>query len=56
MGVILINHGDESFIIKKGDRIAQIVFQKVEKFNLIAINKLSETIRGEGGFDSTGTN
>jgi dUTP pyrophosphatase len=56
IGVILINHGDEPFVINKGDRIAQIVFQKVEKYNLISISKLSETARGEGGFQSTGIN
>lgn len=53
IGVILINLSTEPFTIKKGDRIAQIVFQKVEKFNLNIVNQLSETIRGEGGFGST---
>jgi len=54
IGVILINLGDESFNIKKGDRIAQIVFQKVEKFDLKIVDKLSETVRGEDGFGHTG--
>lgn len=56
IGVILINLGQEPFLIKKGDRIAQIVFQEVKKFDLNVVNKLSDTIRGEGGFNSTGTN
>ena len=55
IGVILINLSQKPFIIKKGDRIAQIVFQKVEKFDLEIVDKLSDTVRGEGGFDSTGT-
>ncbi|MFA5559303.1 MAG: dUTP diphosphatase [Methanofastidiosum sp.] len=54
IGVILINLGNESFVIKKGDRVAQIVFNKVEKFDLQVVDKLSETIRGEDGFNSTG--
>lgn len=54
IGVILINLGKESFVIKKGDRIAQLVFHKVEKFNLNVVDKLSDTNRGEGGFNSTG--
>lgn len=54
VGVILINLGKYPFTIKKGDRIAQLVFQKVEKFDLKVVDKLSETIRGEGGYGSTG--
>jgi dUTP pyrophosphatase len=54
VGVILINLGEYPFTIKKGDRIAQLVFQKVEKFDLKVVDKLSETIRGEGGYGSTG--
>jgi len=53
IGVILINMSNEPFIIKKGDRIAQMVFQKVEKFNLNIVDKLQDTLRGEGGFGST---
>lgn len=54
VGVILINLNNEAFTIKKGDRIAQMVFQKVEKFDLKIVDKLSETLRGEGGYGSTG--
>jgi len=53
IGVILINHGEQDFLIKKGDKIAQMVFQKVEKFNLNIVDKLQGTLRGEGGFGST---
>ena len=54
IGVILINLGNERVKIKQGDRIAQLVFHKVEKFNLQVIDKLSDTARGEDGFNSTG--
>lgn len=53
IGVVLINMGSEPFKIKQGDRIAQLVFQEVKKFDLNIVDKLSETIRGEGGFGST---
>ena len=55
MGVILINHGDTDFIIRKGDRIAQAVLSKVYQAELIEVQKLNETDRGEKGFGSTGT-
>lgn len=54
LGVILINHGKEDFEVKKGDRIAQIVFNKFETAELVEVDELSETERGEGGFGSTG--
>jgi dUTP pyrophosphatase len=53
--VILINHDlVEVFRIKKGDRIAQLLIQKVERAELIEVDALSESERGEGGFGSTG--
>ncbi|WP_313756518.1 dUTP diphosphatase [Tissierella sp.] len=52
--VILINLGKESYIINKGDRIAQMVFIKYEKATLIIADDLDETIRGEGGFGHSG--
>lgn len=52
--VILINHGKEDFIIKNGDRIAQIVFIKYEKAELEIVESLEDTERSEGGFGSTG--
>jgi len=54
IGIILINHGQESFNINNGDRIAQIIFSPVVKVNLSITENLDETIRGEGGFGSTG--
>lgn len=52
--VILINLGKESYIINKGDRIAQIVFIKYEKATLIEVDDLDETTRGDGGFGHSG--
>ena len=53
VGVILFNTSDEDFDIKAGDRIAQIVLNKVEQINWVEVDKLDETERGEGGFGHT---
>ena len=52
--VLLINLGDGPVRIKRGDRIAQIVFKRVVKARLKQTEVLSRTARGEGGFGSTG--
>lgn len=53
--MILINHDPkESFLVKRGDRIAQLVFQKVERAEFIEVNELPGSDRGSGGFGSTG--
>ena len=52
--VIIYNHGDTDFIINNGDRIAQMVLSPVAKMELEETNNLSETIRGDSGFGSTG--
>ena len=52
--IILINLSTEEQIIQPGDRIAQMVIQKVEKIEWKESVELQETIRGEGGFGSTG--
>jgi dUTP pyrophosphatase len=54
--VLLINLGREPFTIRKGDRIAQMVFKNVIRANWIEVEKLPETVRGDGGFGSTGIN
>jgi dUTP pyrophosphatase len=51
---ILINHGIEDFVIKDGDRIAQMVIQIVPKVEIVTVNMLSESSRGKGGLGSTG--
>ena len=52
--IIIYNHGKEDFIVNNGDRIAQIVLAPVIKMELEETNSLPETVRGEGGFGSTG--
>ncbi|MFM8192117.1 MAG: dUTP diphosphatase [Actinomycetota bacterium] len=53
--IILINHDpQETFSIKRGDRIAQLVFQKVESAEFIEVETLPGSGRGDGGFGSTG--
>jgi len=55
IGVILINHGKNTFIITPGMRIAQIVLARVERANFCLWESLISTSRGEGGFGHTGT-
>ena len=55
IGVVLINHDlHESFQVKKGDRIAQLVIQKVENSNFKIVSQLPESERSAGGYGSTG--
>ena len=52
--IILFNHGHENFIINNYDRIAQMVLTPIVKMELEETNELPESVRGEGGFGSTG--
>ena len=52
--VIIYNHGKENFIINNKDRIAQMILTPVIKMELEEINDLPKTVRGKGGFGSTG--
>ena len=52
--VILFNFGEDDFIIKRGDRIAQMILSKVYRANLILTDELNGSTRGEGGFGHTG--
>jgi len=54
IGVLLINHGDADFTIRRGERIAQMVIAPVSQAPLKAVAALSQTVRGGGGFGSTG--
>ena len=54
LGVILINHGEEDFVIERGDRIAQLVVAPVQRAKMVLVDELDETNRGAGGFGSTG--
>ena len=52
--IILFNHGNENFTINNNDRIAQMVLTPIIKMDLDETNELPETVRGKGGFGSTG--
>jgi dUTP pyrophosphatase len=52
--IILINLSDTDFVINSGERVAQIVFAKCEQMEVVNVESLSETERGEGGFGHTG--
>ena len=52
--IILYNHGNNDFTVNNGDRIAQMILAPVIKIELEETNNLPETIRGKGGFGSTG--
>ena len=54
IGVGLINHGDENFVVTRGDRIAQLFFMPVLHASFLVSETLDETERGEGGFGHTG--
>ncbi len=54
IGVLLINHGDAPFSIRRGERIAQLVIAAVVQAELVPASSLSATERGSGGFGSTG--
>jgi dUTP pyrophosphatase len=54
VGVVLINHGSEPFVIRRGERIAQLVIAPVQRAQLSAAIALAETSRGTGGYGSTG--
>jgi dUTP pyrophosphatase len=52
--VVLVNHGDEPFRVAPGDRVAQILLQRVERAAFAAVASIDDTERGGGGFGSTG--
>jgi len=56
VGVVMFNHSEVEVTIKAGDRVAQLVCEKISYPDIQVLDTLDETIRGEGGFGSTGTN
>jgi len=52
--VLLINHGKEAFVVKSGERIAQMVSSKYQRVEWESVNRLSDTERGSGGYGSSG--
>src|SRR5437763_836788 len=55
IGVLLINHGSEPFVVRRGERIAQLVIARVGRAQLLPVDSLPRTSRGAGGWGSTGT-
>jgi len=56
VGVVMFNHADVEFVVKRGDRVAQLVCEKISYPDLQVLDTLDETVRGVAGFGSTGTN
>lgn len=54
IGIIVINWGPEPFMIRKGDRVAQLVLSKIYQAVPLEVEKLDDTSRGDGGFGHTG--
>ena len=52
--IILFNHGNSEFVIKNKDRVAQMILIPVQKMELEEVENLPDTVRGKGGFGSTG--
>ena len=54
VGVVMFNHADEDLQITMGDRVAQLVVEQISTDDLVVVDDLDDTERGEGGFGSTG--
>lgn len=54
IGIIMINFGEEPFIIRKGDRIAQMVIARIYHARIVETDDLDSTVRGNGGFGHSG--
>ena len=56
MGAVLFNFGNEDFVVNMGDRIAQLIFEKIKTPEIKEMDDLEGTDRGASGYGSTGTN
>lgn len=54
--MLLFNHAETDFEIKEGDRVAQLVLERISTPEVVEVEELAESVRGAGGFGSTGTN
>ena len=54
VGIVLVNHGQEPFVVRHGERTAQLVIAEVAQAQLVEVASLDETARGDGGYGSTG--
>lgn len=52
--VLLFNHGEKDFEVKEGDRVAQLVLERIATPDVVEVEELEESVRGAGGFGSTG--
>ncbi|KAL1925707.1 uncharacterized protein VTP21DRAFT_590 [Calcarisporiella thermophila] len=56
LGIVMFNHAEEDFQVKEGDRIAQLIIERIFTPEVEEVEDLEQTIRGAGGFGSTGRN
>jgi len=54
VGVVMFNHANTDYSVKKGDRVAQLVLERIFTPPVVEVDDLDSTVRGEGGFGSTG--
>ena len=54
MSVVLFNHSDNDFVVHQGDRIAQLILEKIATPEIQEVQNLDDTSRGDSGFGSTG--
>jgi len=54
VGVVLFNFGTEDFVVEQGDRVAQLILEEICMADAVEVDVLTETVRGENGFGSTG--
>jgi len=54
VGILMVNHGSQDFKVNLGDRIAQLILERIADEPIIITQELTDTIRGDGGFGSTG--
>lgn len=54
VGVVLFNHGDTAFQVKRGDRVAQLILERIATPEVLEVESLDDTQRGAGGYGSTG--
>ncbi|KAG0636496.1 dUTPase-like protein [Tuber brumale] len=52
--ILLFNHSDEDFVVKEGDRVAQLILERIATPEVVEVDELEETVRGANGFGSTG--
>lgn len=54
--MLLFNHSDTDFAVSEGDRVAQLVLERIYTPDVVEVQELEDSVRGAGGFGSTGTN